>query len=199
MENQPEVEMMMNVRKNVLWLTRTALFIALLVAVQFATAPLGNQLITGSAGNLIMIISLLTCGLATGFTVAGLSPAFASLVGVGPAFPPLIPFIAIGNATLVAVWYFLGLLHKSDQSGVWHYIIKYLIAIVAAIFKFVTLYAGIVLFAVPYILHLNEKQSAMLGMSFSYPQIITATIGGVIALAIVPLVQKALPSMKGYA
>jgi len=141
-----------------------------------------------------MIISLLTCGLATGLTVAIVSPVGASLVGVGPAFPPLIPFIVLGNAVLIISWFLLGLLNKSDKSGIRYKIMSYLIAVVAAIIKFITLYIGIVKIAVPYILSLNEKQSAVLTLAFSYPQIITATIGGVIALIIAPPIQKAISS-----
>ena len=184
----------MGIRRNVLWITRTAVLTALLLAIQFVTAPLGNQYVTGFAGNLIMIVSFLTCGPATGFTVAVISPACASLAGFGPAFPPLVPFVALGNAMLIAAWFFFGLLNKSNRSAMRQKIISYLIAIAAAVVKFLTLYAGIVKIAVPYILDLNEKQSAMLGLAFSYPQIITATIGGVFALIIVPPIQKAINS-----
>ena len=184
----------MTIRKNLLWITRTAVLTALLVTMQFITAPLGNQFVTGSAGNLIMIVAFLTCGPATGLTVAIVSPLCAFLVGVGPAFPPLIPFIALGNAVLITAWFTFGLLNRSDKSGIRHKIISCLIAIAAAIIKFLTLYIGIVKIAVPLLLNLNEKQSAMLTLSFSYPQIITATIGGILALAIVPPIQKALKS-----
>jgi len=214
-----------------MWITRTAVLTALLVTVQLATAPLGNQYVTGSAGNLIMVIALLTCGPATGLTVAILSPAFASLAGVGPAFPPLIPFIALGNAAFIAAWHLLGLLNKPgkpgkheepgesgnsgkpgtsfvtgisyksnkadkrvkhDKPGLRHILVSYIIAIVAAVIKFLVLYAGIVKIAIPLILSLNEKQGAMLTIAFSYPQIVTAAIGGALALTIVPPIKKAM-------
>lgn len=184
----------MDIRKNILWITRTAVLMAVLVTVQFVTAPLGNQFITGFAGNLIMIVSLLTCGPATGLTVAIVSPICASLIGFGPAFPPLVPFIALGNAALIGAWFLFGMLNKSDKSIIRHKTVGYLIAIAAAVIKFLILYTGIVKIAVPYILELNEKQSAMLTLSFSYPQIITATIGGVVALTVVPPIQKAINS-----
>ena len=189
----------MSIRKNILWITRTAVLTALLVTVQFFTAPLENQFVTGSAGNLIMIIALLTCGLATGLTVAIISPIFAFLAGVGSAFPPVVPFIALGNAVFIMAWYLLGLLNKSGKSGLRYKVINYLIAVVAAFFKFLTLYVGIVKIAVPFLLNLNEKLSAMLTLSFSYPQIITAIIGGVLALTIVSPIQKALKSRTSLA
>lgn len=184
----------MNIRKNILWITRTAVLTALLVTMQFATAAFGNQFITGSIVNLMLIVSLLTCGPATGLTVAIISPMCASLVGVGPAFPPLIPFIALGNIVFVAAWTLLGLANKHDKTGISYKVIGFLSAVAAAAAKFLTLYASVVLLAIPYILNLNEKQSAMLTLSFSYPQLITATIGGIIALAVVPPVQKAIKS-----
>ena len=182
----------MNTRKKILWITRTAVLTALLVTLQFATAALGNQFVTGSIVNLMLIVSLLTCGPASGLTVAVISPLCASLVGVGPAFPPLIPFIILGNVSFVAAWILAGSLNKTDENSVRYKIIGVVSAIVSAAVKSLVLYAGIVQFAVPILLDLNEKQSAMITLSFSYPQLITATIGGVIALAVVPPVRKAI-------
>ena len=184
----------MSIHKHVLWLTRTAVLIALLITLQFVTSLLGNQFVTGSVVNLILIVSLLTCGLSTGLTVAIISPICAFLVGVGPAFLPIVPFIALGNAVLILVWFLLGLLNRSDDPSIRHKAIYYLIAIVAAVIKFLTLYTGIVKIAIPYILSLNEKQSAMLTLSFSYPQIVTAIIGGALALIVAPPIRKALIS-----
>jgi hypothetical protein len=185
-----------NVRKKVYWITRTAVLTALLVTLQFLTTMLGNQFVIGSVVNLLLVVSYLTCGPATGFTVAVISPVCAALVGVGPAFPPLIPFIALGNAVFVAAWFLFSLFNNFGKINGWNKVIKYLLnylfAIAAALIKFVTLYAGIVKIAIPYILDLNEKQGAVLSLAFSYPQIITASIGGVIALSVVPPLKKAL-------
>ena len=182
----------MKIRGNILWITRTAVFVALMVAAQFVTAALGNQFVTGSIGNLIMVISFLICGKSTGLAVAVISPICAAIVGVGPAFPPLVPFIALGNAVFILAWFLLGLLNRSEKTGMRYKVSNYLIAVVAAVLKFLTLYTTIVKFAIPYLLNLNEAQSVILTLSFSYPQIITAVIGGVIALSIVPRIQKAL-------
>lgn len=189
---------MLNIRKKVIWVTRTAVLTALLVTVQFITAPLGNQFVTGAAVNLMLVISFLTCGFSTGLTVAIISPVCASLIGIGPAFPPLIPFIAVGNAVFILAWYLFSQMNKSEDTGIRHRIASYLIAAASAVIKSIALYAGIVIFAIPYILNLNEKQSAMLTLSFSYPQLINAIIGGIIALAAVPPLKKALSSRIQY-
>jgi len=182
----------MTIRGNVLWITRTAVFTALLVTMQLVTTPLGNQIVTGSINNLIMIVSLLTCGLATGMVVGIISPICVSMMGFGPAFPPIIPFIVIGNAIFILVWFLLRKLNKADNSIALYKVFNYSIAILAAVIKFLILYTTIVKFAMPFLLDLNEAQSVVLSLAFSYPQIITAMIGGVIALTISPRLHKAL-------
>lgn len=74
--------------KKTLWITETAVMIALLVALQWATKPLG-QFVTGSCVNLVLGVSVLVGGLWCGLTVALVSPFFAFLLGIGPAFLPL--------------------------------------------------------------------------------------------------------------
>ena len=55
--------------KKTLWITETAVMIALLVALQWATKPLG-QFVTGSCVNLVLGVSALVGGLWCGLTVA---------------------------------------------------------------------------------------------------------------------------------
>ena len=135
-------------KNTIRWITRTAVFIALLIVLQMATAPLGNILITGSLVNLLLIISVMTCGLASGLSVAVISPVMAKLLGIGPLWS-LIPFIAAGNIALVLLWHFIG----NRQIGR-----KYTSAIIALIFaaaaKFLVLYIGIVRITIPVFLSL---------------------------------------------
>ena len=186
--------MQMNLRSSVLWITRTAVMTALLVTVQFLTASLGTQYVTGSAVNLLLAVSALIFGPTTGFTVAVISPLCAFLVGVGPAFPPLIPFISLGNFIFILVWFFLGLPGKGNLSRTVKRSVYVITPIAAAVAKSLALYAGVVLLAVPYILELNEKQSEMFSLMFSYPQLVTALIGGSLAAAAAPTLKKALKS-----
>lgn len=165
---------------------------ALLVIVQFLTASLGNQYVTGSVVNLLLAVSALTFGPSTGCTVAAISPVFAFLVGVGPVFPPLIPFIILGNLTFVIAWFLLGRVSNPEASASRKRILIFISPITAAIIKFLTLYTSVTLVAIPYILNVNDKQSAMLSLMFSYPQLITALIGSSLAVAITPTLKKAL-------
>ena len=81
------------------WIAETAVMIALLVALQWATKPLG-QFVTGSCVNLVLGVSTLVGGVWCGAVVAIASPFCAFLVGVGPAKLLIVPFIAVGNVVL---------------------------------------------------------------------------------------------------
>ena len=143
-------------------LCRTAIFLALLVAVQFVTRSMG-QYVTGSLVNLILIASGLLCGLWGGLAVALLSPICAFLIGIGPAFPQIVPAIMLGNAVIVLVWHLIAGGQNTRLPG-------YLLAAAAgALAKFAVLYLVIVKWLVPMVLTLNEKQTAMLSASFSFP------------------------------
>ena len=54
--------------KKIRWITETAVMIALLVALQAITKPLG-QLVTGSCVNAILALSVLLGGMACGMNV----------------------------------------------------------------------------------------------------------------------------------
>ncbi len=176
----------MNMKKRILWITRTAVLTALLIVMQAATASFGNTIITGSVVNLILVLAVMLAGLASGLTVAAISPVVAKLLGIGPLWT-LIPFIILGNAVLVGVWHFVG--NRDPGRPVFAHGIA---LIGAAVAKFLTLYLGIVRIAIPYLLNLPEKQAAVVSGMFSIPQLLTALIGGGIALFMLPILKKAV-------
>ncbi len=69
--------------KKTLWITETAVMIALLVALQWATKPLG-QFVTGSCVNLVLGVSVLVGGLWCGLTVALVSSLLRFSAGHRP-------------------------------------------------------------------------------------------------------------------
>ncbi|MGD9559545.1 MAG: ECF transporter S component [Oscillospiraceae bacterium] len=177
----------MDTRSRILWITRTAIFIALLIAIQAVTQPLG-QYVTGSLVNLILILSTLLGGLFSGVTVALLSPVFAFLLGIGPAMPPVVPVIMLGNLVLVLAWHFIA--GKAEGKKM---LAMYPVAlVVGAVVKFLVLYLGIVQLVLPFILKLPEGPTAVLTASFSYPQLITAALGGLAACLIAPPLKRIL-------
>jgi len=174
--------------KKVLWITRTAVLIALTVVLQAATLQLGNQIITGSIVNLMLIISVMTCGLPTGLAVGIFSPVMPTLLGFGPVWP-VVPFIALGNMALVSAWHFIG------NRKIGSIYVSYVIATIAgALVKFSILYFGIVRIAMPYILGLDRGH--IMSVLFSYPQLITASAGGVCAIILLPPLMKAIDQRK---
>jgi len=183
----------MNHNKSILWITRTAVFIALLIVSQVATAPLGNQLITGPIVNFILIISVMTCGLASGLSVAAISPVAAKLfLGIGPPFWSLIPFMILGNMVLVTLWHFIG-----NRKLGRRYAAHIAALAVAATAKFLVLYLGIVKIAVPVLLlGIPEKQAAGISATFSVTQLFTALIGGVFAVVVLPTLKKAIQKIR---
>ena len=85
--------------KKVLWITETAVLLALLVVLQWITKPLG-QIVTGSCVNAVLAVSVLLVGLSSGLTVALISPVCAYLLGIAPNLVA-VPAIMAGNAVFV--------------------------------------------------------------------------------------------------
>jgi len=174
--------------EKVLWITRTAVLIALTVALQALTLQFGNQIITGSVVNLMLIIAVMSCGLPTGLTVSVFTPILPTLLGFGPMWP-IVPFIAVGNMSLVTVWFFIG------NREIINTYVTYGIAMIAGAFaKFLILYFGVVRIAVPYILGLPAGN--VLSIMFSYPQLVTAAAGGVCAIILLPTLLKAIEQRR---
>ena len=86
-------------QKNTRWITQTAVMLAMLIALQSVTKPLG-QVVTGSCVNAILAMTALVCGLSSGLTVALLSPIFAFLLGIAPNLAT-VPAIMAGNTVFV--------------------------------------------------------------------------------------------------
>lgn len=170
--------------KKTLWLCRTAVMIAVLVALQFVTKPLG-QFVTGSCVNMVLVVATLCGGLWCGFTVALISPFAAFLVGVGPALIQIVPAISVGNIVLVLVYAFV--YKKLDRA----WVRECAAVISAAVLKFAALYLVVVKLLLP-VLGLAEKQVAVMSTMFSWPQLVTALIGGVLGVVVSIPVKKAM-------
>ena len=179
-------------RKKTLWITQTAAMLALLIALQWATSyipkPVG-QFVTGSFVNAVLGITVLASGISSGVTVAVLSPIFAFLLNIAPN-AVTVPVIMVGNVLFVLV------LKLADGDALWR---KIGALLAAAVIKFAALYALVVWVicgvAADALLAKGLLKTPMLSVltaSFSLPQLITALIGGGIALAIAPRIRRAL-------
>lgn len=188
--------------KSTLWIVRTALMLALLVVAQFAgklipagAAVLGpmsiTQLITGSLVNLILIVTAATIGVWSGITVGVLSSVLALILGI-QAQPIITPAVALGNVVIVLVmWIFFTLAEKNNQKPLGLYGILGIVVGAAAKTGFLWLAVPALLRLIP---EMKPKQAETLTLMFSYPQLVTALIGGLLALLIIPTVKKALGS-----
>ena len=179
--------------KKILWITYTAVMLALLVVLQAITKPFG-QLVTGSCVNGVLAITALLVGMSSGITVAIISPVCAFLFGIAPNFVTVLPIMA-GNVCFVV------LLRLIYGKSIWQQSVALAAASVA---KFLVLYflvvkvicgvasgvllgkklGDVVVLAPPML----EKLPAM----FTWPQLFTALIGGGIALLITPVLRRAI-------
>jgi hypothetical protein len=172
------------------YITQTAVMLALLIGAQFITRPFG-QFVTGSMVNLILLVSVFIIGIYGGVTIAVLSPLLAFLAGIGPAFIQIIPFIAIGNTLFVTIAWIITK-DSISNSSTKNIVISSIGLIAASVIKFLFLLFGLVTVALPLIPGIKEKQIAVIGMAFSWPQLITALIGSILAMIIVPHLKKAI-------
>lgn len=178
-------------KKSTLWVAETGLLLALLIVLQNVTKPMG-QLVTGSCVNAVLAISVLMTGWWSGVTIAAVSPVLAFLLGIAPNIV-VVPAIMIGN--LVFVLALRGIAGPSSKK-----VARQVIAwLVAAGLKFATLY-GLVAWLICNVLSsrlmaagfLKEPMLKALPATFGVPQLITALIGGAVALLIVAPLRKAL-------
>ncbi len=146
-----------------------AQFLVLLSAAIFA--PLAHsQIITGSIVNATLFIAAATLGL-EGAIMIGILPSFFALLAGTLLLPlaPLIPFIILSNAVLIITFVYL------KKANYW------LKMIAAASFKFIFL--SVISLAVIKLLFSGKIALAAATM-LSWPQLLTALIGGILAYAV---------------
>lgn len=169
-------------KKSIYWLTETAMLLALLIGVQslgaFIPVPLTKQLITGSLVNCVLAVTVLTVGMSSGITVALCSPVFAYLLKIAPNAVTVLPIMA-GNLCYVVL---LKLIMGKNMQPAW----KQPVALTcASAVKFTVLYLLVVKLLAP-------KMKKPMLLMFSWPQLVTALVGGALALAILPLLKKTI-------
>ena len=179
---------MKDMRKKLLWITETAVMLALLITLQYFTKPLG-QIVTGSCVNAVLAVTVLTVGLPGGLVVALVSPVFAWLLNIAPQMI-LVPAIMAGNTVFVV------LLRLMWDKTMTRQIVAVLLAAVA---KFSLLYLLVVKLICGVLAGslmeqglLKQPMLQALPATFSWLQLVTALIGGCAAMAIVPVVNKAI-------
>ena len=179
-----------------LTLVETAAMLALLICLQWVGSMFPDsvkQIITGTFVNCVLAVTVLVVGLGSGITVALISPVCAFLLGIAPNMITVLP-IMVGNTCYVV-------LLKLLMGRTWR---QPLALAVAAGVKFGVLYLLVVkvICGVASSALLGQKFGGkpvlappmlkMLPAMFTWPQLITALTGGLLALLIVPILKKAL-------
>ncbi len=190
-------------KRNVRWITETAVMLALLICLQWIGSQIPEQmtkqLVTGSLVNAVLAVTVLIVGYSSGITIALISPVLAFMLKIAPNLISVIP-IMLGNVCFVVL---LRLVCGKKGKTIW----RQSVALVsAATAKFAVLYGLVVLLAGGLfygqlagqkvhewvLMPPNPEKYEMLMLMFSWPQLVTALLGGTVALLIVPVLRKAL-------
>lgn len=178
-----------NQKSAVVWVAQAGLMLALLVVVQLLSfalpkAPLVSQLITGSLVNLVLIVGAGVAGFSGTAVAAVLSPVLALIFGQMP-FPQMVPVVAVGNLVIVALAFAFFSRDERFKGGVRVLFGAAGIA-VGAVAKTAFLWGATVLFVLPVFFAAKTPVAQKLSLMFSWPQLVTAVIGGILALVVMP-------------
>jgi len=167
--------------------TRTAVLLALTVLFQSLRSLIPmpaqvGQYVVGSLVNLSLIVAAVLVGIKGGLIISIAAPVIAYFQGQLPQIMPfMIVAVALGNAVIVVM---VGLMYNKN---------KYVALISGAVLKFITLYIVVIKIVLPLIYpNAPEQAKALLSVNFSWPQLVTASIGALLSLAVIPIVSKAL-------
>lgn len=150
-------------RGNITTLTQSAVLIGMAVVL-----PLFHQqAITGPLVNAVLFVTTALLGIQTGIVVGLIPSVIALSVGTLPApLAPMVPYIMIGNAIMIVTFALL------KNKNYW------VAMIVASVLKFAFLFASSSLVIG---LLMKKELAASVAVMMSWPQLITALMGGMIA------------------
>ena len=184
--------------KKILWITETAVMLALLICLQWLGSQIPEQtvkqLVTGTLVNAVLAVTVLTVGYSSGIALSLISPVMAYVLVIAPNLVTVLPIMA-GNVAFVVL---LKLLYGMP---LWRRVVA---VATASVVKFGILYLLVVQVicgvAAPALLGqkvgetvvLAPKMLEMLPAMFTWPQLITALTGGTLGLCIYPSLKKAI-------
>lgn len=167
----------MNNRAESLVVTRTRVIeFVLLLGVATAAPLFHNQFITGPIVNATLLVAVALLGMRDGILIGLIPSSIALSVGLlPPVLAPMIPFIIVGNAILVVTFGYLR--NKNYWLGL----------VSASILKFTFLFATS---SIVINLLANQKVAANVAVMMSWPQLVTALAGGLIAYGFLRGIKK---------
>jgi riboflavin transporter len=170
----------MNMRNSILTtgIKKDALIMLALLISFAVVAPLvfREQLITGTIVNATLIIGASILGKTNGILIGLVPSTIALSTGIiSPAMAPMIPFIIMGNAILVITFSYFG------RFNFW------LGAAVGSVLKFAFLYG---MSNLVFNLIIEKKLAAAAAQTMSWPQLVTAAAGSIIAYGVLMILKK---------
>ena len=171
-------------------LARTAVVLLAIVCLQFITRHTGHYVI-GTVVNAALVLMALKEGLYSGIVVGAFSPLFAYFLSAGVDYLQTVPFIAAANLLFVLAWKLIAGRKNIAATGKKFYYTYSAAAIVSAVIKFVAVFLGVkVVIGSGMISGLSDAEAASLEKAFSYPELITAFLGGIIAFLAVIIINS---------
>ena len=156
--------------------SRTLIFAAFLSVAIFAPSFIHSQTITGPLVNFLLFTAVVLLGPFEAVLIGIIPSAIALSSGLLPLpLAPMVPFIMIGNALLVAVFYYTK--NRGFITGV----------IFASLLKFLFLHSIVALLMGAMI---PGKLVTKLAVMMSWPQFITAVAGGLLAYVFLKRINK---------
>lgn len=135
-----------------------------------------NQLATGPIVNAILFISAVLLGLEKTFFICLIPSVIAMSVGLlPPVLAPIVPFIMISNVLMVFVFFY------TKKANYWTAMV------LASFVKFLFLYVAS--FGVVNLVLKKELAAAVITM-MSWPQLLTALAGGILAYFFLKFIKK---------
>lgn len=174
------------------FITRTAIMIAITLVFQYLGRfiPLGpnSNFIVGPLVNACLLITAHFVGIGSAAIVSVVTPLFAALTNTSATAPFVLvfsPFIAAGNFVFALMYWLLYKKGKTVAAGG---------TAIGAVIKFLLLSQG-----VKFMLGIKEMPGpaqTALTIMFGWPQLITAVIGGILALAVIAALERKVKFQK---
>lgn len=148
----------------------------ILLGIASAAPLIGNQFVTGSIVNATLLIAVSLLGMRNGLLIGLIPSSIALATGLlPPVLAPMIPFIIVGNAILVVTFGYLR--NKNYWLGL----------VSGSVLKFAFLFGTS---SIVINLLINQKMAASVAMMMSWPQLVTAIVGGLLAYSFLRGIKK---------
>jgi hypothetical protein len=167
----------LNLNNIILNKRKIIIFSFLTAVVIYLPTVITSQIVTGSIVNTTLILTTFLLGPSIAILLSLMPSSFAFLSGLLPTpLLPLVPFIITGNIILIKTYTYFG--KKKFINSI----------VIASFLKFIFLFASGFLLSSFFFTDL--KVITLISSMFGWTQLITAVIGGLLALNILGLIKK---------